>query len=228
MVKARIQALLWAQRHLLLAMLIAFSVGVLLTSLWGAYGHYQMNALTKENVLIEEQKKALIRDKAELSVNVNVLKASNEGLRRSLQEQELRMNEQERALDFYRQLMDPASIQKGLVLNSYATTSRGNNRYQIKLVFVQYAKLRSIMRATVKIHVKGAINNVPHSIDLSENLSVQEKKALKLKFQYFQSLTQTVELPEGFEPELLEVRATINNKKVVNWQLEVPWLIEEI
>jgi hypothetical protein len=228
-VKARIQAVLWAQRHLLAAILIAFACGSVLTLLWVAYEHYQFRQLKQTHEYTLEGKKSLIQDKAALTVEVSILKAGNENLRKSMQQQELRLHEQERAIDFYKQLMDPASVKKGLVLSSYRITDLGENRYQLTWVFVQYAKRRSLMRADLQIELNGTVNGAAQRLNLAAlQLAAEDKKQQSLSFRYYQALEQVIELPKGFTPSSIALRAKIKNKKTTEWQQDVPWFIEEI
>lgn len=227
--KAKIQALLWAQRHMLAAMSLAFVAGVIVTSLWIAYERYQFKKQEQALRIVIEQKNILLRQKAEFAVKASILEASDEGLRKTLLKQQDQLNEQDRALDFYKQLMDPANVNKGLVLNSYAITQVLDRLYDVKLVFVQYATRRSYMQADLKVELKGQMQGKSKTLVLSDLLSEEQViKKQKLSFRYFQSFERQLILPEGFEPQLVLLSARIKNKSTSLWHKEIPWIVEEI
>lgn len=225
--KAKIKALIWARGHLIAAMCLAFALGVACAMLWGVVKHYQMKEIEQESKFLKQENKMLLQEKAAWAVEHSIMKASHEGLRKSLQEQELQIAEQERALDFYRTLMDPGSDKKGLVLNSYAIyPSKVEGQLDLHLVFVQYAKKRTTMRAKAQITVKGSFQGKPKLLDLADLLDSKEQTN-KLSFRYFQRLRYTLKLPDKFEPRSLLVQADIAGRHSKPWQLELPWLLEE-
>lgn len=225
--KAKIKALIWARGHLIAAMCLAFALGVAAAMLWGVAKHYQMKEVEQANRFLQQENKTLLKEKAAWVVEQSITQASHDGLRRSLQEQELQIAEQERALDFYRTLMDPGSDKKGLILNSYAIyPGEASGELDLHLVFVQYAKRRTTMRAKTKVAVKGSFQGKPKLLDLSDLLEDKVQNNA-LSFRYFQRLRYKLTLPENFEPQSLLVQADIKGHHTKPWQLELPWLIEE-
>lgn len=214
---------------MLAAMSLAFVAGVVVASLWVAYERYQFKKQEQALRIVIEQKNTLIRQNAEFAVKSSILEASDDGLRKALLEQQEQLNEQERALDFYKQLMDPANVNKGLVLNSYTITPVLDRLYNLKLVFVQFAKRRSNMQAELRVELKGQLGGESKTFGLSELLSGgQSAKNQKLSFRYFQSFERQLILPEGFEPELVLLSAKIKKKSTLPWHKEIPWIVEEI
>lgn len=225
--RAKIKALIWARGHLIAAMCLAFALGVAAAMLWGVTKHYQMKEIEQASRFLQQENKVLLQEKAAWVVEQSITKGSHEGLRKSLQEQESQIAEQERALDFYRTLMDPGANKKGLVLNSYAIYP-GENAQQLDLhlIFVQYAKRRTTMRAKANITIKGSFQGKQKLLNLADLLGDgAENNALS--FRYFQRLRYQLTLPEGFEPQSLLVQADIKSRNSKPWQLELPWFIEE-
>lgn len=226
--KNKIKALLWAKAHIIVSLVLAFSIGFVVASFFGGYQYTQNQSLQSQYQKLQKQKDALIQEKAALTVQASILEASNEGLRKSLQEQEARLQDNERTLDFYYQLMNPEQKRNGLVLNSYTVIAEDKLNYRINFIFVQFIKLRRVLSAKLTISLKGTKNGEIIELNVADLLTVAPQSWNVLRFNYFQSLDYTVVLPEDFVVETIEISAKIKNKPKENWQLSLPWIVEDL
>lgn len=226
--KNKIKALLWAKAHIIASLVLAFLIGFAVASVFGGYQYSQNQSLQEQYQQVKAEKSKLVQEKAALTVQTAVLESSNEGLRKGLQEQEARLQENERTLDFYYQLMNPEKKREGLVLNSYKVIADDERAYRINFIFVQFIKQRKVLSAKLAISLKGTKNGEIIELNLQDILSVVPDNWDKLRFSYFQSLDYAVILPEGFKPESIEIVAKISKKPKENWQLSLPWMVEDL
>lgn len=224
----KIKALLWAKAHIIASLVLAFLLGFIVAFVFGGYQYSQNQTLQKQYQQLQKEKSRLVQEKAALTVQTSVLEASNEGLRKGLQEQEARLQENERNLDFYYRLMNPEKNHKGLVLNSYSIIADDQRTYRLNFIFVQFIKLRKVLSAKLAISLKGVKNGEIIELDLADVLHASPEPWNLLRFSYFQSLDYVVVLPEDFTPETIEIRAKIKKRKKENWQLSLPWIVEDL
>ena len=222
-----LRATIWAKRHIAAALLLAFAAGLLVSGLWGAYERYEMKKLEKLYKFSTQQNQALLNKQAELTLTSERLRANTQALTETIREQEQANRELERGLDFYRQLMDPSKVKKGLVLHNFSSTELEQRIYRMQFTFVQYALRASYMRAKLSFILKGQLEGQPVSINF-ERLrpeSAISNKARKhdLNFRYFQEFEQLIQLPEGIEAQSIIITARISKPKVSQWQKELPW-----
>ena len=76
---------------------------------------------------------------------------------------------------------------------------------QLKLTLVQAMRHESIVAGLAQITLIGMKDNVPARFSVGDLLG-KPRAELPFSFRYFQTIEQTVVLPEGFEPFETDVR----------------------
>lgn len=138
-----------------------------------------------------------------------------------------------RDLSFFRSIMDPDSLEDGVYIQNFELEPLADARkFHWKFMVVQNAKQHRVQKGTFRARVDGYLGDVKKSYDLGQLSEQMQSSGQGLGFRYFQSIPGdgvwgTLELPEGFEPEALEVsvQLTSPSRKIIKKTFE--WLIEE-
>ncbi|CAM3576868.1 DUF6776 family protein [Parendozoicomonas haliclonae] len=137
-----------------------------------------------------------------------------------------------RDLRFYRGIMEPKSDQGVSVQSFELLATPVPRKFQWKIVVVQNAKEHKQQRGTLQTRIDGFQDGKKVSYTLGQLSGMKGKNGQSLGFQYFQRLPGdsawgTLELPEGFEPEAMEVsiQLTSPSRKVIKKTFE--WFVEE-
>lgn len=193
------------------------------------YWHAKREISTKQEEVdrVAAEKKDMLRKLAAAEVEARVLRSSQANLKKTLEERENTIAEQETSLEFYRQLMVVEDKKEGLELNTYTITRADMpNSYHFRFTFVQYAKQHMNLKAKVKIRLEGKEQGKVAIYYLRDLLMGAAADYGALDFKYFQVLEGEIALPKGFEPEQIVVDAELKLKNE-SWQRKLPWQIEE-
>ncbi len=130
---------------------------------------------------------------------------------------------------FYKGIMAPNEKENGLSLGSVELLrSRNATTYNYKIVVRQLAQRHNLLNGVVKVTVRGRQDGVEtkHPLMLLSDSVSQEN--IKLRFKYFQVLEGVLGLPEGFEPEGLQIEAKTTGKDPQTVSKNFGWLVEEV
>lgn len=109
-------------------------------------------------------------------------------------------------LAFYRSIVSPADGIQGLRIQRFEVLPGVAPReVQIKLTLVQAMRHESIVAGLAQVTLLGVKDGVPAHFSVGDLLG-KPRAELPFSFRYFQTIEQTVVLPEGFEPFETEVR----------------------
>ena len=236
-----------SEKHLIFALLAALLLGALLLAALG-YQWYveveQQNRRAQQQVqLLQAQQKQTLQSLAKANVSSAVNNHADYSLRRTLEQQQETLDEQERLLEFYSLLMAMGQTKEGLELNGLTITPVDEEEagsFQYELVFVQYAKRHHLLRAQIALKIVGSqdgetsilnVEDLQSGIDedtVNAEKSTENVKSFgKLRFKYFQKMQGQLTLPPGFIPEQMVVDAIIKKKKAKPWQRIVDWPTED-
>lgn len=160
----------------------------------------------------------------------DVQRAAAQALRVDLtdmREQSQQLNEE---LTFYKSLMAPGSLVKGLqVTELELSNQRDPNVFSFELLLTQVAQRRSFISGQVRLDVVGrdeadAVTEEgekPEVVLSLTEVSEVETYPLKFKFRYFQDLSGELTLPEDFVPTRVMITAQQNGKEAI--QESFPW-----
>lgn len=165
---------------------------------------------------------------ANLRLASEVDKASNEGVRNEVITLKSQIAALEEDISFYRGLMAPTENRRGLTIGAVDVIATGiPRRYNFKIVVQQLATNHQVLNGSLRVNVIGHEGGQPRSIPLKDLSSEISDEELKLRFKYFQNLTGQIELPEGFEPERIELVASSTGRDGVSVEKKFGWLVHE-
>lgn len=219
----------WTQyRHLLLFVGIAFAAGLAVSAIGYMPVQHERDALLADQQRLQQQYQDALHKLAACEVDTNVLRNSKTALRRSLDEQQQQLAEQDKALGFYRQLMVADTPKEGLDLNAFSLIPLAvANQYLYRFTFVQYARNHALLNLALSIDVRGTQNGEERSYPLSQLLVAGTELPERLRFKYFQVVEGTLTLPVDFQPGTIILRAVSSAKNAAPWEREVNWQLQE-
>lgn len=158
-------------------------------------------------------------------LNLNVLREASNSLREDLTEELSKSARLEEEVTFFKGLMSPSSLTKGLQvaeLELVALPASGEYNYQ--LLLTQVALRRSFIAGDVRMDVIGRYADDAAGgeavLSLTELASL-EAYPMKFRFRYFQDLKGNLALPDNFTPARILVTANQAGKEPL--QVSFPW-----
>ena len=188
------------------------------------------NALLSENLLDARQRaddlEGVLVD-ANLSAQVASSAASS--LRDDLVQMRQTNKQLTEEVTFYKSLMAPGSLVKGLQITELELAETGvEYEFRYELLLTQVAQRRSYIAGDIRLDIIGI--DPSQDADVGESgevvlslteLASLDKYPLKFKFRYFQNLHGKFVLPDGFVPQKILVTAQQQGKTAL--QQSFPW-----
>lgn len=215
---------------------VAFAVGLVVSFY---HGHsrgvaFQEEALAERQQLkqklreVEKQRDHYRQQAANFKVGSEVDRKASEGVRQEVIQLKETITKLEQDISFYRGLMAPSGNKRGLTIGSLDVLSTGaERRYQYKVVLQQLAVNHGILSGYFTFQVAGKLNGEPKVLALKEISPQVDRDQIKLRFKYFQTFEGQLELPEGFEPERIELVARSTGKNAATVEKNFGWIIQE-
>jgi hypothetical protein len=186
----------------------------------------------------------LYEERDELLVTVEALRSANSALRErvailaraqqvegkayedvdthlgSLQDEVLALKEE---VAFYRGIVS-AGKEKGLKIQTFLVDKEATpGAYRFQLVLTQHLKRVKMISGTVKLKITDKQNNKPTNLLLSDT-SGERAKSLDFEFKFFQRIEGRFTLPNGFNPDRLQIQVVSKGKKPASVEKSFEWL----
>ncbi len=127
-------------------------------------------------------------------------------------------------LAFYRSIVSPTDGIQGLRIQRFEVLpSEKSREVRLKLTLVQAMRHESVVSGLAQITVLGMKDDAPARFSIGELLG-KPRAQLPFSFRYFQTIEQTVALPEGFRPFETSVEVT-SSKLRSPVQQSFPWKV---
>ncbi|MEP6389057.1 MAG: DUF6776 family protein [Halioglobus sp.] len=149
-------------------------------------------------------------------------------VRSDIANQKQEIAELQEGLQFYRSLMAPGEIAQGLSLRAIELVSReAPGVFAYRIVAQQEARKHATVKGELYIEVFGRVGEESVSYPLSSLSDDMDSNVVTLRFKYFQSIEGELALPEGFEPESINVVATATKPRKAEVREQFPWQLKE-
>jgi hypothetical protein len=193
-------------------------------------GHDSAAAATRravvdaQNERLELQNKQLNAQVAELEMARRLDRDAYGQVESTLGDLQSRLARQSDDLAFYRSIVSPADGIQGLRIQRFEVLPGEETRQvQLKLTLVQAMRHESVVAGLAQITLVGLEGGVPARFAVGELIG-KPRAQLPFSFRYFQTVEQTVTLPEGFDPYEVDVR--LQSSKLNSPLLQVfPWKV---
>ncbi len=206
-------------RRVLFTLLLLTGVAVSAAGGWG-YAYYT-------TVLTQQGEQA---EKRELSAQLTDLRQENEALKRQiaildrssavdqqtgaeLQETLTALRQRVAQLEedvlFYRQVVEEETEETGLVIGQLdIDATRSPDRYRYKLVMRQQdADGDTYLTGHLNFNLVGQLQDQQVILPLRDLSEFEDELDIRLRFKYFQNIEGELALPEGFQPDRIQIAA---------------------
>lgn len=207
-----------------LAALVLLGVGYVL----GSQQRAQAPGSASSGALPQGQARELEAELTMLRTRYEVDRAALEMVRSEIASQKLQIAELEEGIQFYRSLMAPGEIDRGLSLGAIELVpANGDRRFAFRLVAQQEARKHSTLEGELYAEVLGTQDGERRSYPLSQLSEDVDSSVIRLRFKYFQSIEGELELPEGFEPSAVTVIASATKPNEMEASAQYAWQPQE-
>lgn len=172
-----------------------------------------LSSLTVRHQASEAQVTALNRELADLRLAQAVDAQAARSLRQTITELRGELAKLNDEVAFYRSLMAPASVERGLQVAEFQlAAAKDDNKFTYQILLTQVAERRNWLQGRLTLQVTGQRTDADGStsqavLPLTE-LAEVETYPLSFRFRYFQDLAGILTLPAGFEPRMVTIAAT--------------------
>lgn len=214
-------------RHSLLLATSAFVAGILLTVIAYIPMQKALSDLQGQQQQHVAQRQELLQRTAACEIDNQVMHNSKKALQRLVEEQQQEIDEHNKNLQFYRQLMQAEPSKEGLDLNASSIIPLAGGQYLYRFTFVQYARKHALLNLSLQIELHGIQQGKEIAYPLTDLLVEGVEPVERLRFKYFQVVEGKLILPQGFQPDTIVIRAISAKRGVAPWQQQLAWQIQE-
>ncbi len=222
-----------AKRHLFAWLAVALSiVGGIAMGWYGAtYRGGQLASrnteLTRMLNVAESRTTELAQQVANLERGKDIDDIASRDVQATVRTLESKILQLEEDIAFYKNIMAPSGDDKGLQIQKMELhAARGDRRFQYKLVLTQVANNSKYIQGVVAVNLIGSLNNKKEILPLRD-VAGAEDLGVKFKFRYFQDIAGELELPEGYNPEQIQIVAQSSGKNATKIERTFDWKVEE-
>lgn len=173
---------------------------------------------------LEGQIAGLKEEIALLQTHRDIDVAAYRDVEASLTELQRKIQEQRDAIEFYRGIISPADGGRGLRVQDLKLVKADNDGlYNLRLVLVQVKQHDRSVKGEVEFSLDGAQDGVARTYSLDELLPADEDSNWPFSFRYFQDFDRQLRLPEGFQPERINIEVKSRTKSVASVKQSYLW-----
>lgn len=211
----------------LAAAALGYWLGLSKSQLDGVY----LAALEKRQQAQHERLQTLGRELADVQLAQSIDAQAAAMLRETLTELRGEAAGLREEVTFYKSLMAPSSMQRGLQIAEFGLSEGpADGQFSYRILLTQTAERRAWISGDVRVEVEGVRAasdgaSVEEVLPLTEVAEV-ENYPLRFRFRYFQDFSGMVALPDGFRPRLVRVTATPSGRSSDAAQREFDWFVQ--
>ena len=215
-------------RRILFTWLLLTGVAVSAAGGWG-YAYYttvlaqqgeqaEKRELSSQLTDLRQENEALKRQIAILDRSSAVDQQTGAELQETLTALRQRVAQLEEDVLFYRQVVEEEADETGLVIGQLdIDATRSPDRYRYKLVMRQQdADGDTYLTGHVNFNLVGQLQDQQVILPLRDLSEVEDELDIRLRFKYFQSIEGELALPEGFQPDRIQI-AAVATEPVSKW-----------
>lgn len=225
-------------QRLLFTVAVLFGVAAAALGGW-AYGYYttllsQQSAQADRAELIA-QIDSLQAENSDLSRQIAILdrasvmdQRANEEVQTTISSLRERVAQLEQDIVYYRQVVSEETEDTGLIIGQFdISTSPEPEHYRYKLVMRQEdADGDTFLVGHVNVNLVGRIGNEQMVYPLRDLSSDEDQLDIRLRFKYFQNIEGELALPEGFEPDRIQIAAVSTEPVEKTINQDFSWVVE--
>ncbi len=193
-------------------------------------GEYLVALETRSRAL-ESRVETLTRDLADARLTATIDGEAARSLRETLSDLRGRVAGLREEVTFYKSLMAPSTVQRGLQIAEFELGPGENHRqFTYHILLTQAAEHRNWVQGSVQVEVHGLQpgtdgRSVEQVLPLTD-LGAPQDYPLKFRFRYFQNLSGTLTLPSGFQPQTVVVTMTPKGRAADQAERTFDWAVQ--
>lgn len=201
---------------------------------WSVW-HERGTAVIERNELRKvttEQERELTELRRDLLVNESnsaIDKEAYQEMQQAALNQNARIAKLENELYFYQRVLAPEKVDKGLRIDSFDLKPTDDPRKtEFRLVVTQVTDNNSFIQGRALVSLIGTQGQTQEvTLPLKDVSPDINELAIRFRFKFFQNIVGTIELPEDFEPEKVQVILQSTGNKAMRVQNEYDWPTKE-
>ncbi|MEQ6886428.1 DUF6776 family protein [Salicola sp. Rm-C-2C1-2] len=204
-----------------LVILIVFSVGSGAAGFMLGSAQYRarylaaddgLETVRKERDRLQEQATEYHQELVRLERDQEVNRHSLREAQKTIRKLEQSLKERKSEISFYKSIMAPEDLETGLqVFRMDLDPTTSPNRWRYNLVLSQIGDNNRFVAGHVKVHLVGYVGQERQRLPLHRISDSREDNEIEFRFRYFQSVDGDMTIPEGFEPNSIQVEAVTDN-----------------
>ncbi|MFO1408107.1 MAG: DUF6776 family protein [Steroidobacteraceae bacterium] len=173
--------------------------------------------------VLEKRNAKLNAQVAELEMARRIDRDAYGQVERTLGELQSKLARQGDDLAFYRSIVSPEDGVQGLRIQRFAVRpGTGPREFVVEVTLIQALRQDGLVSGSVQVTLQGMVGTRPARYTLAQ---LGGSGRTTYSFRYFQTIERTVELPEGFQPFDVEVRAQPGRGDAV--RRSFPWKVRD-
>jgi len=218
--------LLWL---LVLLLLLGGVAGGCLYGYWMGVGGKSLSLdrrgqLSTQLQASQDEAEQLRQQVANLTLSSEVDRQANDSVRNEVIELREQIASLEADITFYRGLMAPGDKAAGLKLGDMQLEARNEpGHFNYKFTVQQLATQHSVISGVLNVTLVGRRDSEVERFALYEVSEDVADNDIKLRFKYFQNIEGELSLPDGFEPEKIELVARSTGKNAAEAKKTFSW-----
>jgi hypothetical protein len=177
--------------------------------------HQRQAALAGQVAELEAEKGRLQAQVAVLEQAAEIDRRAYEEVDRTLADLQNEMLEMRQEVAFYRGIVNSEDVAPGLRIQSFKLRQADAAQFQYRLVLTQLASTKARIQGKAEIALSGLRNGAETDLPAVELLSEAGTADLRFSFRNFQELRGVLNLPAGFIPLRVHLRAVPKDGGVV-------------
>lgn len=174
----------------------------------------QLDNLASEYSILQKSESELRQQVFNLESGRNIDNVAVQGIQETIRDYKITIDQLKKDVSFYQSIMAPSENIKGLqVQNLELQKTTDDKRFSYKIVLAQVADNKNYVSGLVAVNVVGMQEGNKVIFPLRDVSDDQSSLGIKFKFKYFQDITGELILPNGFNPESIQVVAQADGKK---------------
>lgn len=219
---------------------VAVLAGVFTSALGGwAYGYYK-TMLSQESIQADRaglvaDLEALQAENTDLERQIAILDRASVMDQRATEEVQTtirtlreRVAQLEEDIVFYRQVVSEETEDTGLVIGQFdIETTQQPERFRYKLVMRQEdADGDTFLTGHVNVNIVGQLDQEQVIYPLRDISEDEDELDIRLRFKFFQNIEGEMALPEGFEPDRVQIAAVATEPVDKTLNQDFSWVVE--
>lgn len=217
----------WLYGLIVLISLVSLMAGILWERQKGSEVLAEKNQLFDKVAALQSLVKSKTTELEMIRVNSDVDSAALENARQEMMELQAQTYQDQEQLQLYRELLEDTDPPGGLSVSRFQLTLVDSKNIAYRWVARQKTAKMQVNTILADIRVMGIQGDKSVSLSLAELDTEVKKMPLAVKFKYFSINQGILRLPDGFNPDTVEISLRYSWSKKLIYKQAFDWKVEE-